>query len=368
MKQQDRNNEQASMPKFLLEDIAKEKFVTDKERFMRVNYNFINVTGCKTADPIELYNDVHMYKDWANRDQVSINPGMIESVKGNLECDPKIYATFHVGSYRTINHLLLCRNINYCLAVSNRVLEEQGNAYRSLHQQLIDEGKSSSRFEIIDAEDKASVIRMIRFVKQGYSLLLYMDGNSGIGGMSRSDDKLIIAKFFNTVIHVRKGIAYMSHLLKLPIVPILSNYDERGKIHYQILDKIEPADIADRDEFVAVTTQKLWSLFEDHLSHHWFQWEGWLYINEFISHHEVEEQAAETGEYLTFNSNRYDTYYQDKHYIFDKAKASSYPISESLFKLINYLNTGDRKVSSADLGGVLPDQLFKQLVTNKILI
>jgi len=97
-----------------------------------------------------------------------------------LKEKPVIISTFHTGSYRIINHFLVKNQIPYSLVIARDVLKTQGEEIKRLFSEYYD-GYVNNELTLIDAESSSSGIQMIREVKKGKSLLLYVDGNVGAG-------------------------------------------------------------------------------------------------------------------------------------------------------------------------------------------
>lgn len=89
-----------------------------------------------------------------------------------LKNEPRIYCSFHYGSYKLINCILNENNIDYAVVVNHTIIESLAK-YLDYHKTLKDNNKLSNSFELIDANSNSSIIQMIKMLKKGKSLLIY---------------------------------------------------------------------------------------------------------------------------------------------------------------------------------------------------
>lgn len=286
----------------------------------------------------------------------------------SLDRTPKIFCSFHLGSY-TIIPLILLKNFKLALVVNQKTLKTKGNIYKEIV------GKSNlSDFEIIDAENENSMIHMIRKLKQGFSLMFYIDGNTGAGGFERKDNKLVKISFLNNQILARKGVAYLAFKLKLPIVPIYTyRLDTDNIIHVDPEIKIDQFQTDDSQEFCQSCTQAIWQNFEQLLIKFEEQWEGWQYLYSFF----VKEEQKSYGLYtessikhhiLVFPNEKDLFVRKGKYYTYDYIDFDIHEISKTVFTVLSKMQNNDLQIKYNDLCSVLPSDLILNLVNNKILI
>jgi hypothetical protein len=89
-------------------------------------------------------------------------------------------------------------------------------------------------------------------------------------------------RFFGRTLFARRGIAYLAHTARVPLVPV---FNERTAIDARILTlhpPIAPLDGEDRASFSATSTQRVYDLLTEYLERVPTQWEGWLYVYRFL--------------------------------------------------------------------------------------
>ncbi len=290
----------------------------------------------------------------------------------SLEKPPYIFCTFHLGSYRLINHFLFKNNINYSLVINNKTLYLNKEKFFSLHHLFQEKEGCISTFNIIDAEEKNGIIQMIREIKKGSSLLFYMDGRTGIGGFDRADNKLTSVNLLDQKILSRKGIGFLSHLLNVPIIPLVSYRTEDTHIILEFFPAIHPNTNILREIYAKQSTQQLWDYFSIYLTRYPEQWEGWLYVDQFLDKQSTTTETislfSEHQAYY-FNKERYHFFAKDdKFYLFDGQNFTCTILSTSLFKILETIKY-ENVIKGNDLRSIISKKdLLGQLIQQKILI
>jgi lauroyl/myristoyl acyltransferase len=219
--------------------------------------------------------------DYAVLDHVHTS-GWSDSLLTMLKSQPTVICTFHTGSYRLLN-LFLCRHqIDYTLVIATQVVKAEAELFSTLYHALPG-NSNSNNLNIIDAEAPNALIQMLRELKKGRSLLFYIDGNTGAGSTASKNDNCCIIDFLNQQIYARKGIAYIAHLAKAAILPVVSYRSTWENIHLKFFEPIVPDRQTSRDQFAVETTQQLYDLVAPIISQHPEQWEGWLYLHKSVN-------------------------------------------------------------------------------------
>lgn len=323
-------------------------------------------------DYIGFFNQVRFFQDFAGLDFGIPHASYNAKVEGSCQAEstPNIYCTFHLGSYRIINTLLLFNNIDFTLVVDNETIENSQSDFIEEYQKYLDRGETTSDFKVVNAEKGNIGLKMIREIKRGRSLVLYLDGNTGVGGVSRKDDKLVPVNFLGNKILARKGIAFMSYLLNVPIVPVISYRTNNTETNVCFHPSIIPDKTMERDAFCLKTTQYLFDLFASYLENYPEQWEGWLYVDRFL-----DKEAFTTlkltefdpnYEYI-FNKDRFDKFIKDYSvFLFDNESYNCFSIPNALSSLIDKLEK--EEIGSIRLQELLPEKLINQVVQLGVFI
>lgn len=252
---------------------------------------------------------------------------------------PVIFCTFHTGSYRLINLLLMKNQIPYSLVIARDILQQQGNGYYQVFDELY-HGYLYADFHLIDAEHPHAGLQMLRDLKKGRSLLLYADGNTGAGNQTAENDNSCIIRFLRQSLFARKGIAYLSHAANVPIVPVICYRKSLDDIRLRFFDPIYPDLQQSRLQYASETTQLIYGLFESVLKEYPEQWEAWLYLHKTACIQQPTNRRTgihiqESQHHFTLNHHCYGVFQVgSKCFLFNKNSYESYPVDDQVYGLL----------------------------------
>jgi len=282
---------------------------------------------------------------------------------GNIIC------TFHSGSYRIINQLLVQQEIPFTLVINSTVIQREGEAFSNLHKSLSSNAPENS-FGIIDAESPSSGLQMLRAIKNKHNLVLYIDGNMGSGQQNEEKNNLCDIQFLQQRIFARKGIAFLAHVAKAPIIPVACFRKSFDDIRLKFFETIYPDGNENRDSFATNTTQKIYHLLEPIIKEYPEQWEAWMYLHReanIVTHDQVIYPSTSTdcsnANRWILNQKEYGVFRLDREtYLFKKATYDSYTIDHQIYSLLHstFLNPVHKKDIEASL--------FSELYQNRVLI
>lgn len=280
-----------------------------------------------------------------------------------LKNKPTIICTFHTGSYRLLNLFLMKNKIPYSLVVGKNVVEQEGEAFRNIYNSLPG-NQHENNFSIIDAENATVGLQMLRAIKSGRSLVLYMDGNTGAGAATTKNDNRCHIDFLGQQIFARKGIAFLAHAANIPIVTVASYRASWTDIRLKFFDPILPDINKDRGQFAEETTQRIYNLIAPLIKRYPEQWEAWLYIHKVahIKHFEtgrIDKKVTSVTEKITLDSFRFGIFkINGSSFLLRKSNYSFYEINNSLYNILVNCDKGHVKKDCIDYP--LLNQLYEQ--------
>lgn len=333
----------------------------DEDEDYRRSYELISANLGLLAPnvPTETHEDfsrlVKYYQMWAARDQREfslITTTKIKDKHKSLSLAKKgqgvLFCTFHTGSYRLLNHLLSVKNIPFSLITDNNFVTTQGDEVKQTFLDLKEwypRKIKMEALEVLDAEEPKVALQTIRRLRQGHSMVVYLDGNTGVGGYYADPAKRVKVDFFGQDLFARKGIGFMAHVAGVPIVPVLSIRTDWLEREIHFLDPILPEADEHRDAFSDRATQTLFTILEQYVRDWPEQWEGWFYIHKFLDinklQNNTEDQEADaeilTGSCFQLNQERYSpvTFFGQK-VLMDKQTYTVYPLSRELELVLDY--------------------------------
>ncbi len=259
-----------------------------------------------------------------------------------IKASPHIIASFHTGSYRLLNHLLKQNNVPYTLVISKNGLESQGDGFINIWEATYGE-----KFKMIDAEAPGALFAMIKEIKSGKSLLIYLDGNTGGGGKQIDKEKLASINFLNSIITVRKGTSYLSHISNTPIVSSVCYREDFNKIHIDFPTYTRPNAKEHRDLYAEKVMQHIYGAFGEYVKKYPDQWEAWTYLYKNIPFNKnniacppkditySKEDNTSAEKLVKFNLEHYSLFTnKEKYYVMDKQSFLSYPLEKEYAEVL----------------------------------
>lgn len=351
-----------------------EALLTDKEYVMAC----ASIEKLMPSLPVEkipgVFNKLYYYKGltWIQQRYI------IENVKntvasGSLEfmdniSTARIYCTFHMGSYRMALYKLLEQGIDLAFVIAQDTLREQQESIVNAYEEIKRVYGLNNTLTFIEAENPAGVIQMVRALKEGKSLFFYIDGNTGVGGYKRNDDKVIPVDFLNASIFARRGVAYIAHKCNVPIIVCLCNYITDDEMSVTFYPPILPDTNEDVNVSSAIITQSIYNTFSELLVQYPDQWEGWMFIANILDTNKILKQNKRTvdvdlSKCYTYNKSRFSFFtYKGMLCLLDKNTFEIYPVQQ---ELIDILKSHEKFTLNKD---IFPEDIFGFLIKNEILI
>ncbi|MBK1439697.1 hypothetical protein JHJ32_06860 [Parapedobacter sp. ISTM3] len=258
--------------------------------------------------------------------------GWEEALVARIREQPGIVCTMHTGSYRLPSYLLGHARIPFALAVSRQVVRKQGAAFRSLHKRLRLPGKA--RMHIVEADSPGGVLAMARLLKQGYQVLIYIDGDLGASPVEAGN--LTPTPFLGRQLLVRRGVPFLSARLGVPIHPLLCFRREQNECLEVIAPPPIVADGGPTEGYMASATAAIYGALAEQLRYRPAQWENWPYLHRVTAAMPDDEQFAGPPDVQAALSQLTPAHYalfaaQGKYYLIRKVGYKTVVIDKVLY-------------------------------------
>ena len=351
-----------------------------KEKSSEDRLEFLNVIANRKKF-IKKYNNDAFYKDYAfNKNLNTYEINHFVSLynnqkiqlfgKENLISDrPAFYCSFHLGPYMTVPILLALKGILISVVVDDFSFKKR-TKYESATEKIENQGLNlnlkNNNLEKINAEDRRSIFKMIKIVKENKSLFSYIDGNTST---NKGNNNTLTFNLANKKVKSQKGIAYLCHLLNIPLVPIIS-YRENGFLNFHIEKPILP--INNREFFCEQSLSKCWGFFEKVFLRFPEQYEFMnkndLFVND--KYEDILFTKASRNNNFNFNSNDYDFFTKENNFfLFNYFSQGVIQISKGMFEFLAKVKSKKLSLSYNDLSYFIKDEkTLKQLISKRILI
>lgn len=238
----------------------------------------------KAEEFVKLATDDTLHRQW-------LATNAFKSLDALRTAQPGIIATYHTGPYRLLPMWLAHQGVPLTLLVSTDVVESQGADYQAWYQRLARDTQGTG-FGILEAEDSLVARKMIRALRDGHHLLIYVDGN--MGGPQRRQHIGSIIDFLSHRIHARTGAAQVASLANVPVYVVGSYFGKEKEPRFEVFPAIVPAESAqDRKTTIAVTMNTIYRRLEQMIEKSPMQWEGWFYVHGDIVREDVSSAITE---------------------------------------------------------------------------
>jgi lauroyl/myristoyl acyltransferase len=287
-----------------------------------------------------------------------------------------IYCSFHMGSYISISYYLVQNNIDFSIVIGADGFDEKEKMFIDSYEKALKVlGNSTSKMDIINGQSRNAIISMVKKIKKGHSLLFYIDGSKGLKEFTPDDDNLIKINFFESQLFSRKGISFLSHYLKIPIIPVLSCRIKNNEIKVIFKTAIYPE--GERKTYCSFATQEIWNIFSEHFKQFPMQWESIYFMHQFKVYSTTGEvHILNKNETYVFNADRYDFFsIKQSKAVFDNYNGKSIQLPDGYLNFLYKLYSKNIELEGQDIEKIIKNKesintLFSNefLVNNKVAI
>ncbi|GAB2604839.1 hypothetical protein GCM10027190_60420 [Spirosoma areae] len=293
-----------------------------------------------------LFRELLLQQMLTSFDQQCLTAGDLVKLHGdhhvvNKTDGPKIYCTYHLGSYRLLTSILFRRGIDCVLLVGSNMNRSQGNDMVEHIDALRQKHGLTNVFRIVETGSSSAGLTVLRELKAGRSLIVYVDGSPETAPVHGEEGQFLSVRFGQRRVLTRKGVGYLSHAAGVPIIPVVSyrQPDMASVLHF--LKPIRPIVRSDREMYCQEAMQQLYDGFWPFLKKYPAQWEGWNFIHSFLEPETTgEKHHGRHLKRLAFNEKRYSLCdLEQAPILFDRRLYQTYEITEDLRDLLLNLNS-----------------------------
>jgi len=214
-----------------------------------------------------------------------------EAAPAALREGPAILCSFHFGAFRFLASDLVM--------AGRHVTQPMGGPPYTMMASLLDgyQGPLADRFRIVSVDDDAAgLFQMARALRKGEVVVVFVDGNRGIGGCWNEAGRLPL-EFLGRSVRVKSGVARLAASLGVPLVPVLVPRGDDGIGTVRFEPTLDPGGRLTGDaekEFVARAMADMYAAFEREVRARPGQWEGSSFMHQWRvpDSLEAEEPAA----------------------------------------------------------------------------
>lgn len=311
----------------------------------------------------------------------------------DIKENPRIFCSFHYGAYIQLAVYLKLNYVDLHVVMSQEFNINGLIAYDVEKEKYVD-----SNVESVQSNSWSSLLEISNKLRQGKSVLIFIDRTDGISNKLMSN-KLHEIFFFNRSIQVRGGIPEVAYSRKTPIIPVFSTRNSFTKIELEFHEEISTVEDENKKDFTKRLLQKLYNIVESHILLNPTQWEYWnqLYhlidVNKSILNEETsvkekpgfvknlfnflkKEDKVENIENTNIISNKNQLKFNDRdfaifkeidqYYIFNIFNFNCFKITKNLYTILSNLNTENPTLEK--LESFVHASLLQDLIKQKVII
>jgi len=274
---------------------------------------------------------------------------------------PSIYCSFRIGAFMSIPIFLLKKGVDLIVLSSKE-------SYSKV-MDLKKKNKAYDGIEVIKVNDPNGFRKIITESKKGKSFFCLIDVGRSVNDNQKHK---AVVDFGNAQIETMIGIPYLSHVLKMPLVPLFSyRADNLNYIHIE--EEIDKNAYKDRMDFGLGATHLLWEKFERYFLKYPTQWESLYYLRDFLKEDDETDIALVhevKNESLGFNEKRYTFFIRDnEYYLFDYETCHQFNVSKYMFVFFQKINEAKTRLRLHDLKSFFKtEKIIENFIEKKILI
>lgn len=262
-----------------------------------------------------------------------------------------IFVSYHIGSYNLPLRHLVNNSIPFCVVASKDYLIENEGIIQKLYKDV--PNKNVKKLEMYSADNPRLLLELTKKLKEGISVYIFIDGNSGAKKNELSKDKnLLKINFLSHHIYARQGVAFLAYLSKSPIATVIAKRDSKlnNTIYINLLKTNDLIQKYNRNDFINLITQKLYRKLEKYLLTNFEQWSGWFYLHNFFDTKVLLKKSSLKKEKINFkvtkiklNPNYHLVSHGDKsNYLVMKENYQIIKIKKHLFNVLTYFKSARR--------------------------
>lgn len=186
---------------------------------------------------------------------------------------PRIICLYHLGMHAQLPKVLADAGIAFDLLLDRSVFVTQREQLLGLQADLRSRGMCC-RFLMSD--DPQVLLKARGTIRQGRHLLVFADGNSGT---AESLDKKVCIQFLDAEFYARAGIAWLSYLLQVPVLPLSHDGDDTAP-HLVIGAEISALPMENRSDYAQRCLFELYDFLAVQIRESPWRWECWGYLHQ----------------------------------------------------------------------------------------
>ena len=207
---------------------------------------------------------------WAG-DQELLAPGR-SFLEDHPELRSGVILSLHIGGYQWLAEPFLHAGVDTACLLNESAMRTFRDPIESLRRRFHLRGQ----VEWISVGEGSFVKDLLRAIRGGKPVFVFLDGNSGSRGMAETRDRGMTYHLPGREIRVRTGLARLFCRQECPVHPVLAPWDDRGNPRWQM----EPTQSWSRQDDPEEVTRRLFDWAFQEIRERPEQWQFWAMLRE----------------------------------------------------------------------------------------
>lgn len=197
-----------------------------------------------------------------------------DDIQTLLQLEPALLCLYHLGNHFETVLALGKVGLSFDLLLDRAVYRRYESTLLALQAQL---QRNGSAYRFLFSDDRAVLLKMRSALREQRHVVVFADGNSGT--VAGNKDLRTAIRFLGGSLQVKQGIAMISHVLQVPIIPLWMK-EVSGVCKLSAVERIDPGVWDDRRGFIVYAMQALYDRLEKKVADRPWIWECWGYLHQ----------------------------------------------------------------------------------------
>src|SRR5690606_8691048 len=142
-------------------------------------------------------------------------------------------------------------------------INDQGRVVQKIFKEM--KRDQNAELEILAAENPRLIFELTSKLRNGTSVVFYIDGNTGVTEKKLNDNNnLLKINFLNNHLYARQGIAFLAYLSRAPLAVAIAKRKKNlsNTIRIKPIDTKKLIEKKERNNFINTVTKKLYKELE----------------------------------------------------------------------------------------------------------
>ena len=181
-----------------------------------------------------------------------------------------VVCSIHLGPHFFVALELSALGLDQVAFAADGVIDRLGQPWQRAFASL------TGRFESVPARGAQSLLHALRALRRGWSTVIVMDGQTGVGGPAGGRHHSVEVEILSLRVRLRTGGVYLAQRARVPLVLAAARRGKNGRREIEYSDPFPPPE-GDGHEGRAERLEEMVKWFEPRIRRDPDQWSAWFF-------------------------------------------------------------------------------------------